>query len=490
MLQLIRPAGKHLTAKGYLLIVSTLIAVFFPVQAFCQTDDPQRKAITSSIIVGEIILTGNRITRPYIIYREILFGTGDVIPLKRWNEVLDGSRQNLLNTSLFNFVEIETEIRGDSSIIDVTFHFVERWYIWPIPLVELADRNFNEWWETRDFSRLNYGLYLNHNNFRGRRELLQALFLTGYSQAFAISYLKPNVNRAQTIGFGLNASYNRRRELAFATRNDQPVYFDHPGEYSMSNFMINAMFYYRPKIHESHSFWLQYSAYRFSDTLQKLNPDFFQGDNNSPRFLSMLYEFRSDHRNLKYYPTSGYYFDLVLSKHGLGFSQNNGINIFNVSTTYKNYTELLPRWFLLSGATLKISSSSRQPYFMNRSLGYMYDFVRGYEYYVVDGQHLGLLKTNIKYQVLQPTIIRLPFIKTEKFNKLHLALYLGFHSDIGYVLEPNNHETNGNQLPNRLLWGNGIGFDIVTYYDRVMRMEYSINHLGEHGFFLHFLAPI
>jgi hypothetical protein len=71
-----------------------------------------------------------------------------------------------------------------------------------------------------------------------------------------------------------------------------------------------------------------------------------------------------------------------------------------------------------------------------------------------------------------------------------LALYLGFHSDIGYVLEPNNHETNGNQLPNRLLWGNGIGFDIVTYYDRVMRMEYSINHLGEHGFFLHFLAPI
>ena len=490
MLQLIRPAGKYLTAKEFLWIVSTLFAFYLPVQAFSQNNDQQHTTITDSVVVGDIYLTGNRITRPYIIYREILFSTGDVIPLKRWNEVLDGSRQNLLNTSLFNFVEIETEIRGDSSIIDVTFHFVERWYIWPIPLVELADRNFNEWWETRDFSRLNYGLYLNHNNFRGRRELLQALFLTGYSQAFAISYLKPNVNSAQTIGVGLNASYNRRRELAFATRNDQPVYFDHPGEYSMSSFMVNAMFYYRPKIHESHSFWLQYSTYRFSDTLQKLNPDFFQGDDNSPRFLSMMYEFRSDHRNLKYYPTSGYYFDLVLSKHGLGFSQNNGINIFNVSTTYKNYTELLPRWFLLSGATLKISSSSRQPYFMNRSLGYMYDFVRGYEYYVVDGQHLGLLKTNLKYQVLQPIIIKLPFIKTEKFSKLHLALYLGFHSDIGYVFEPNNHETNGNQLPNRLLWGNGIGFDVVTYYDWVMRMEYSINHLGEHGFFLHFLAPI
>jgi hypothetical protein len=491
MLQLILPAGKHLTAKGCLLIVSTLIAVFFPVQAFCQADDPQSNATDRSVIVGEIILTGNKITRPDIIYREILFSTGDVIPLIRWNEVLDGSRQNLLNTSLFNFVEIETEVRKENpSIIDVTFRFVERWYIWPIPLVELADRNFNEWWETRDFSRLNYGLYMNHNNFRGRRELLQALFLTGYSQAFAISYLKPNMNRAQTIGIGLNASYNRRRELAYATQSDQLVYFHHPGEYSMTSFMINALFYYRPKIHESHSFWLQFSDYRFSDTIQKLNPVFLHSGNNSPRFLSMVYEFRSDHRNLKYYPTSGYYYDLVVSKHGLGFSQNNGVNILNVSTTYKKYTELLPRWFLLSGATLKISSSSRPPYFMTRSLGYMYDFVRGYEYYVVDGQHLGLLKTNIKYQVLQPTIIKLPFIKTEKFSKLHLSLYLGLHFDIGYVLEPNNHKTNGNQLPNRLLWGNGIGFDVVTYYDRVMRMEYSINHLGEHGFFLHFLAPI
>lgn len=467
------------------------MSVLFATKAFCQLDGLQHNTADQHVIVGNIKLSGNKITQPDIIYREILFSTGDVIPLNKWPELLSSSKQNLLNTSLFNFVEIVTKVQsGNPTITDITFHFTERWYIWPVPLVELADRNFNEWWKTKDLSRLNYGLFLNHNNFRGRRELLQGLLLAGYSQAFAISYLKPNVNKSQTIGLGMNVSYSRLRELAYTTRNDQLVFFDRPDKYSMKSFMVNAMFYYRPQIHESHTIWLQYTSQKFSDTILKLNPIFIANGKNSPRFFSIIYEFRSDHRNLKYYPTSGYYYDLVLSKHGLGLSQKSGIDILNVSTTIKKYLQLFPSLYFFAGATAKLSSSKQQPYFLHQSLGYLYDFVRGYEYYVVNGQYLGLLKTNIKYQILQPTIIRLPLIKTEKFSKLHLSLYLGFHSDIGYVLEPNNHENKGNQLPNRLLWGNGIGFDVVTYYDRVMRIEYSINHMGEHGFFLHFLAPI
>jgi hypothetical protein len=443
------------------------------------------------IIVRSIHLMGNKITKPDVIYRELLFRSGDTIPVTVWDDLLEQSRQNLLNTALFNFVEIETSRTGSEiSAVDVTFSFIERWYLWPLPVVELADRNFNEWWETRDFSRVNYGLYLNHNNFRGRRELFQMLLINGYSQTFSLAYQKPNINPAQTIGLGFSTTLSRRHEVAYATRNDQLVFFDESGDYAIQSFTATASLSYRPKIHESHSLWLHYNNFRFKDTIYRLNPEFFINNKTSANYLSLVYEFRSDHRNLRYYPTAGHYFDLVLVKHGLGFLQNSKLNVFNINATYKKYLEFRPRWYLFAGASARMSFSPRRPFFMNRSLGYMYDFIRGYEYYVVNGLHAGILKTNLKYQLMPFTVVQLPFIKTEKFSIMHLSLYLGIHSDFGFVHEPNNHSNSGNRLPNRLLRGNGIGLDVVTYYDRVVRFEYSVNHMGEHGFFLHFLAPI
>ena len=38
--------------------------------------------------------------------------------------------------------------------------------------------------------------------------------------------------------------------------------------------------------------------------------------------------------------------------------------------------------------------------------------------------------------------------------------------------------------------GYGVGLDFVTYYDKVIRVEFSTNKLNEFGFFLHFVQPI
>ena len=47
-----------------------------------------------------------------------------------------------------------------------------------------------------------------------------------------------------------------------------------------------------------------------------------------------------------------------------------------------------------------------------------------------------------------------------------------------------------NYLANTVLCGSGLSLDFVSYYDLVLRMEYSINRLNEKGLFLHFIAPI
>ena len=67
-------------------------------------------------------------------------------------------------------------------------------------------------------------------------------------------------------------------------------------------------------------------------------------------------------------------------------------------------------------------------------------------------------------------------------------MYLNIFSDIAYV-EDNQFQLN-NSLSNELLFGSGIGLDLVTYYDKVLRLEYSMNKMKETGFFVHFIAPI
>jgi hypothetical protein len=78
-------------------------------------------------------------------------------------------------------------------------------------------------------------------------------------------------------------------------------------------------------------------------------------------------------------------------------------------------------------------------------------------------------------------------MKMKQFNKAHYSLYLGIFSDMGRVNDKQNNKYN--TLSNSLLWGNGISLDYVTYYDKLLRIEFSVNRLGEKGVFLHFSNP-
>ena len=63
---------------------------------------------------------------------------------------------------------------------------------------------------------------------------------------------------------------------------------------------------------------------------------------------------------------------------------------------------------------------------------------------------------------------------------------------IHYPSNYNNYDypnTKTNLMDSQLLWGKGVALDYVTYYDKILRIEYSINHLGEKGVFLHFSNP-
>jgi hypothetical protein len=75
-------------------------------------------------------------------------------------------------------------------------------------------------------------------------------------------------------------------------------------------------------------------------------------------------------------------------------------------------------------------------------------------------------------------------VPSRKFSDTFIALYINAFFDAGYV-SGGGFETR-NSLVNQYLYSAGLGLDLVTYYDKVVRVEGSLNALGDVGIFVHF----
>jgi hypothetical protein len=482
----------------YFLIISCLIAT----AGTPNTAEGKSDSLNSSanLVIRNITFSGNKITKERIIRRELLIREMDTIAIADISGLLQQSRKNLVNTSLFNFVTVDSlPVPGQPDQIDVNFEFIERWYIWPVPILEFADRNFNEWLKKKDLNRINYGLFLTWNNFRGRREKLIVYARFGYDEKYELSYQIPYINKKQTWGFGISAGSSQNHELAYNSfgvdANDEShqltnreVYYKSENSYPKRTYFTYVEAYYRKGIHNLSWFKLGYNDLLLEDTVLDLNPDYSYGGSTRNQFLSFYYQFRSDYRDYKQYPLNGFYFDAELDKKGLGFFHEPEVNSLTVKSTFRKYYKIKGRLYYAYGLTGKVSPFWHQPYYYLRGLGYNRDFVRGYEYYVVDAQHFGLMKNNLKFELVPTRVFSLDFIPTDKFSKLYYAIYLNVYTDIGYAID--NRSNVYNPLANEILVGYGLGLDFVTYYDFVVRFEYSFNKMGESGFFIHFMPSI
>ena len=440
------------------------------------------------IVIENIEFEGNSSTRQHILLRELVFAPGDTLDHESLTRVLEQSRENLLNTSLFNFVNVSLFFHELMPVASVKFTFVERWYIWPFPIFEVAERNLNDWVMNPSFDRTNYGVYIVKENFRGRMERVSILARAGYRQNFSVGYSIPYLNQAQRLGLSVNVGLNRRREVDYLTADNQQLFFSQKGSYALQQFYIQTRLSFRPGIHNTHHFMVDYNRYQFADSLLILNPLYSPGSATVSPFVSLGYEFKHDHRDIRAYPLRGHYFDLRLRRQGLGLLKNEEMDMTTAETSLRKFWELNPRWFFATGINAKLSFGDFQPYYMQQGLGFKGDIVRGYENFVIDGQHFVVMKSNFKYALIPNRVDRIGFIGNEKFSLIHYALYVNFFADIGYV-----HDTffyKGNSYSNSLLSGAGIGLDLVTYYDKVFRTEFSVTRQGDVGIYLHLIAPI
>lgn len=439
----------------------------------------------SKLIVDSIKLSGNKTTKDFIILRELTFSQHDTIPAYKLIEKLTRSRENLLNTSLFNFVTIYDSIisTGNPSHIELHINFIERWYLWPFPIFELSDRNFNTWWETKDLNRISYGLLLVKENMRGRKEKLNMLLRFGWDETYQISYDIPYINKKQTFGSGLGLGYSQNHEVAYQTVGNKHENIRIEDENIFKNFYSYFSLTHRPSLYHHHLVSLRYDYFIFGDTLLKLNPNFSFNSDTINEYLTLNYQFKSDNRDSRAYPLRGEYFEGNLEKSGFGIFKDGDISMMSLRGSYRKYWQVLKRFYVSTDWTGKISTSRNQPFFYQRGLGFGRNFVRGYELYVVDGQSYILGKNTIKFNLIPTQVKDLKFIPGDRFGKIHYAVYVNWFVDAGYVEDFRN--TEGNELANKMLLGTGLGIDLVTYYDMVFRVEFSLNRESEFGVFFH-----
>jgi outer membrane protein assembly factor BamA len=458
-----------------------LFRIFYLIISFYFSVNPAyAQSASDSYFISEIVIQGNEKTNKSIVLREICFNANTYVPRESLQQLIEDSKNNLLNTSLFHDVAINFLTKDNSISVNVILR--ERWYTWIWPLLEHPDRNINIWWDRKDFSRLSAGLNFQQENFRGRREQVNIKALAGYRNFINVVYEVPFFNKNQTWGFNISTMLSNQKEINYITTGNSQKSFSSTKPL-LKHKKIELTAVYRPRLHFSHLFSFGFINLEFHDTLQILNKDFY-GTINSPSFLSFNYLIKIDYRQQRAYPTDGMYLEStfsLLKQNNSAYSQASNRNSIR---GYYSMNKLL----FASEIAVKFTFPNQKLYFLQNALGFDRDYIRGYEYMVIEGPHYFIGKYNVRYALMEKKYLNLPLIRSSKFNKIPISIYVGPHLDIGKTWP--SLDDKSNTLQNQFLTGYGLGLDLITYYDKVLRIEYTISDRHTSGFFIHFMAAI
>jgi len=441
--------------------------------------------IDDKLIIEDVLIQGNRITKETIILRELVFSVDDTILKMELLPAIQRSKENLLNLTLFNFVHFDATHLSDNRI-NIHITVTERWYIWPVPILEYADRNFSTFLKNREWDKINYGAFLKWSNFRGRNEVLTGKFRLGYIREYALSYTVPNLGKKQQHGVSTGFNMHKQNEVYVATVDNQPLEYkprEKPAQVRLNAF---AKYSYRRKLYTTHTLRFEYFDYSVSDSVAIINPNFMGVGKSRLHFFSATYNFNHDVRDSKVYPLEGFAVKIKVEQLGVGIIADYPYANFRVTGVLMHHQKLANRIYFYNTTKARYSSEKYMPHILNRGLGYN-EFLSGYESYVIDGSDYVISKYNLKLQVIKPTTSTLPLIKMEQFNKVHYAVYFNLFADVGYV--NNDFPDPTNYMVNQWQFSTGVGLDFVTYYDQVFRIDYAINRYGEHGLFFHIETP-
>lgn len=413
-------------------------------------------------------------TQKDIIFRELSFAVGDTIMVTNWDSFIVWNEKRIFNLQLFNAVAIQPLF--DSNSVSFTIKVQERFPLWLDPKFTLGDRNFNVWARTYnyDLNRVNLGFKLTHLNVGGKRIQTSATFQTGYTKRYGLELNIPFIDKAKKQGIGASIYYTSNKEVAVNTKDNKLYFHTNFGAAQYKEFSLDFHYIYRPQYAWQFKLGAKYVSHHVDHSVLQLNPSFL-GRNRSALYLGQ-FSLRSEYNGVDNwnYPLHGNRF-IGVGK--FSHSLQDGYHNAALHLQYDYYKKLSKRWYLATDFKMKWTYQNQYAYLFNRNLGYDNDYIRGYEYYVIDGHFMAFGRIDFKYKLLhQQYDVPIKYLET-----IPIRLYPKIFCDIGYSANRWNPTT----LNHKALYSVGLGLDIVTLYDIKVRLEFAYNHMQQYDVYLH-----
>lgn len=471
--------------------------IIFSTQSYGQLKDtlvvsrgdvaPAADSASGKMLLTEIMVTGNRKTKDYIIRREIQIKEGDSVLLQNFEAQLIQARSQVYNTNLFDEVTL-TAIRIDSTSFKLNVKLKERWYIYPSPQFQLIDRSFSEWIKVynADLERVTYGAKYTQYNFTGRRDVIRISLLTGYARNIQFGYTNPYSNRKLTEGFGISTSFLQNREFAYRTKKNNQFQNYRAQGFVRTSFTAGASYFSRKGYFSSFSYGAGIAYIKLTDTAfsKHFSKEYYGSNSAAITFPEFSVSYVYSKTNNNNYPLTGRFLAYGINKRGIGFSAEK-LNMVTSLASYNLYKSYGKNWYgkYTTAALLKLPF--KQSFYNRRALGFGNLQLRGLDAYVVDGVAAAVATYTLRKK-LGSFDMRFP-IKNKFISKIPFTFYGKSYIDAGYAYA--NADVRAS-LNNKFLYTTGIGVDVLTFYDIVLGFDYSKNQLQAPGFFFRVVGSL
>lgn len=422
----------------YILFLFTII---LSSRIFPQASDSLENINSFPFIVDSIRITGNEITKEYIITRELTFGIGDTLT----KEAAFYNRERIYSLGIFNHVYLLPE-PGDvpgKNILNIRVE--ESWYIYPLPFIDATES---------DLKKLTYGINLRLKNFRGRNEQLSASIALGYDPYFYLNYYTPNIANKHSIFLNAKVGY---ADVSNKSPQAELIY---------GSSFKHRLIYFQMMLGKRIGLFQRLFLVSTFNNIE--TPKYVKGINASHDRIDNLLDFgigyEFDSRDLIQFPRSGFFATGNFTFKGLGVDN---INYRILNFDIRDYTilidKLVSKWKFVGRMTF----GNNIPFYDNSIIG-VEQKIRGHASEKYEGDDIYIGSVELAYPIIEELNIDLSFIPIipNKLLSYRLGLYLQTFAETGTA----KYKEQDFELK-RFISGYGFGVTFLVLPYQVFRVE-------------------
>lgn len=393
--------------------------------------------------IDSIKISGNDVTKDFIIRRELTITEGDSVSAK----IIDYNRERIFSLGLFTNVKTFVYKSNEKNVLMIEVN--ESWYIYPLLYFRSEQTSINS---------STIGVTLVYKNFRGRNETIYATAGFGYQPIYRLVYENPAILHNQEIGIQIDLLYSNLVNKNVTAAN--LVGSDFKEKIIDNNITLSKRIDQFNMLYATLGFNYAETPYPGVQSITASGT----GIDRSP-YAGVSYNY--DSRDLKQFSDNGFYaFGSFIHK---GFGVDNiNYNIFSLDI--REYEKIIgdfsAKWRLAYRSTF----GGTVPFYDYSYLGYE-ERVRGNFRNKKEGNNYILASMEINHPIIKEWDIslKLPLLP-RSLTSARVGLYLGAFYDAGSAYN-NSQRLSLNQFYS----GYGIGFTILVIPYNSFRVEYAIN---------------